>query len=197
MDVSKINYHYFETIQIGNPKQRSKEKFDLFNLPINGKTMLDIGCNTGYNSINASYDALHVTGIDNVPSVIVLAKEINDQYFHRENIDFVPTDIFKYNSGGKFDVILASSIFHYFVGKQQAFIDKCCELLEPHGGVLVLEAGISHDEVIRRADGQLCQYPSIETLLYFCKKFVLTYSCDSVKQGGDPIPRTIFHFTKR
>lgn len=196
MDELKINYHYFETIKIGNPVQKSKEKFDLFRLPVADKTMLDIGCNSGYNCINASYNALHVTGIDIIESVIDTAKEINQQYFQRENIDFLQADILKYCPEKTFDVILASSIFHYFVGKQQLFIDKCYELLSD-SGVLVLEAGISHDEVIKRADNSLCQYPSKETLLYFCRKFDLIYDCKSVLQGGDPIPRFVFHFQKK
>jgi len=189
-----IDYHYFETLKIGNPVQRSLEKYNKFNLDniIVDKRCLDIGCNTGYNCIKMAYTALNVEGIDIAGEPIRIAEKINTLYFHHNNIKFIEYDVFKYSQESQFDIILASSIFHYFVGLQQLFIDKCYDLLT-ESGILVLECGILTDIKPQRID---CEYTSRLKLLELCKAFELVYEGLSVLQNGDNIQRYVFQFKK-
>jgi hypothetical protein len=85
------------------------------------------------------------------------------------------------------------------VGKQAEFIDKCCHFLTDNG-ILVLELGITNKEwmeVVRRPGGMICEYPSEKKLTDIIKdRFELIFRGDSVMQGGDNIPRYVFHFKK-
>ena len=187
-----INYHYFDEFKFGNPKQRSKEKYSLFNFPdLTGKTVLDIGCNSGYNSIMMAETAKEVTGIDINSSAIDNANIVNRFLYERKNVKFINADVFDFT--GKYDVILASSLFHYFVGRQQDFINKCYELLN-NNGILILECGILINNIAPiRKD---CEYTTRENLINICKEFKLIYECNSVNQIGDNVPRFVFHFKK-
>lgn len=194
-----INYHYFEDLQIGNIKQQSLQKYNQFKLDlVSNKSVLDIGCNTGYNVFKMSSKALSVCGIDINEQAIKTAIELNTIHYNNKNVEFIHDDIFNYD--GKYDVILASSIFHYFVGRQQEFINKCYELLNDDG-LLVLECGIvisnNKSEIIKRDVGDICEYPTKETLLEYSNRFSLIYEGVSVIQDGDKIERFIYHLKKK
>lgn len=194
----KVNYHWFESFGFGNPLQKSLDKYTAFNLDsiVKDKNILDIGCNSGYNCFKMAETAYTVTGIDILPEALKNAAIINNIKFRFTNIKFILCNLFDFNVGS-FDVILASSIIHYFVGEQQNFIDKCFELLNAHG-TLVLELGIADNKIIKRSDGITCEYPSEDTLItILCKNFILTYKSPSVNQLGDSIPRFIYHFHKK
>jgi 2-polyprenyl-3-methyl-5-hydroxy-6-metoxy-1,4-benzoquinol methylase len=194
-----INYHYFEKIGIGNPIQKSAQKYAAFNLSdiIKNKIVLDIGCNSGYNCFNMSLTASGVTGLDILPVALKNAAVIKHFLYNSGKINFIQGNILDFNQD-TYDVILASSIIHYFVAAQQQFIDKCLELLTDQG-ILVLELGIAeHSFITKRADNILCEYPSEHALLnVLCKNFNLIYKSPSVNQAGDSVPRFIYHLQKK
>ncbi|MFA6066858.1 MAG: class I SAM-dependent methyltransferase [Candidatus Babeliaceae bacterium] len=205
---AKTNYHYFEDIKCGNPNQHSVEKYKCLNLikHITNKTMLDIGCNTGYNSIFAAYAAKHVTGIDISLEAIETASAYNNLVYKHANLDFYAGDFYSMSEDQQFDVILAASILHYQINDGDLmignFIDKCYNLLTP-GGVLILECGImpedtSYKIVTRLSDKQTCIYTNYEHLVKrLCSRFKLIYQNNSIEQAGDKVPRFVFHFQKQ
>lgn len=189
-----VSYHYFEDIRIGNQYQNSLEKYNRFTLTgIENKTILDVGCNTGYNVIKMASKAAKVIGLDNNHNALKTASYINNLYYKKDNLKFIFSDFLIYKTHIKFDIILASSIFHYFVGKQQQFINKCYELLNDNG-ILVLECGILTTVKPNRLD---CEYTSKEKLMQLCKDFECIYEGESVMQAGDNIQRYVFHFKKK
>jgi 2-polyprenyl-3-methyl-5-hydroxy-6-metoxy-1,4-benzoquinol methylase len=199
-----IKYHFFEDFNIGNPFQNSLEKYKLFfldrsNLILN-KNVLDIGCNTGYNCFKMAEKAKSVTGIDIFFNPIRDASLINNFLYKFNNIKFFQCDFFDFKDGN-FDVILASSVIHYFVYDQFKFFIKCHQILNKNG-YLILEAGISQlpyfSEIIKRADNTTCEYPSEFKLINeLCKDFHLIYKSKSINQHGDNTPRFIFQFLKK
>jgi len=199
------NYHYFDDLPSGNPNQQSLQKWKKLNMDglLKGKTMLDIGCNSGYNCIMASYHAKDVLGIDSVLSPLKIASIYTNKIYQRLNVEYIHSDFFAFDVEQKFDVILCSSTMHYFVGKQKEFIDKCYNLLSD-GGIFVLELGVvdkhrSTNVFVRtRADGALTQYPANDYLVNdLCKDFEMIYCAESVQQAGDDIPRFVYHFKKK
>ncbi len=201
----RTNYHYFADINAGNPSQQSLEKWKRFNIDeiLKDKSFLDIGCNSGYNCIMAKqHHASRVIGIDNVLSPLQIASIYTNKIYHLQNVKYYHVSLWDYEPDEKYDVILCSSTFHYLVGRQKEFLDRYHTLLN-EGGLLVLETGIAdHNNstgtfVRTRGDGALTQYPTKEYLVStLAKDFELVYNGKSVDQGGDEIPREVFHFKK-
>lgn len=186
-----INYHYFEDLNIGNPLQPSKAKYESFNIKPSGH-VLDIGCNTGYNCFRMSQTAVTVTGIDISKEAIQAAETVNDVAYYYSNVLFKQADIMAYIPGIEYEIILASSMFHYMPDKK-AFIDKCYLLLQM-GGILCLECGILSDGVTQNRKD--CTYTTEEELLKFADNFMLAAKYKSIDQAGDTVPRWVYHLMK-
>lgn len=204
---SKINYQTFNDLGVVGGSN-SNSKFDKLKIEneIKDKIILDIGCNNGwfcFKTINYKRlkGAAWAYGIDINKEAIDVAQIIKNGLYQLHNITFDNIDFFDY--GGKFDIIFCLSTFHYFRERQPEFFDKCYEMLN-EGGILVLEAGISEEkegEIFvekynRFKDEQPCYYPNRNALLKMSDKFKITYKDDSVNQGGDKIKRFVFHFKK-
>ncbi len=162
--------------------------------PLLGKSFLDVGCNEGYFCGYAFFNgAKKVTGIDNNPKFIQKAKSVFPFCnFIKQHWDDLPEE-------KKYDVILCASALHYS-DDQPALVDKLVGLLKPNG-ILVLEVGIapgnteSWVEVKRSIDTRVFPtWPAMTTLL---EKYAFKCMGESVEQAGDPLPRKIFHITKR
>lgn len=163
---------------------------------LNGKKVLDIGCNEGFFCGYAKFSgATRVVGIDFDPEFIVRAKK------KFPDCEFICTD-WSSLPNEKFDVILLLSAIHY-ADDQIALIDKLVSHLNP-GGVLILEMGVleegSKDWIpIKR---------SIDTRYFPTRNFLFDafdksedYGWkqwgESVAQAGDPVRRYVFHLVKK
>lgn len=99
----------------------SNPKWEVFGFPANmqGKTFLDISCNTGWFSQKASECGAKVTGID-------IAWPLLDVALDRvPNGKFILTKVEDYNFGADkhFDFILCSSAFHYYQDRERLIRD--------------------------------------------------------------------------
>ena len=158
--------------------------------PLEGLSLLDLGCNEGFFCGEAvRQGARRVVGLDS-----------NNGFLERARKRF-PTVDFRHGSwwdipDETFDVILFLSAIHY-EPEQRALLQKLAGHLTPTG-VLVIECGIAGGqrkswEAVKRGDG-VRRYPSMtmftEELL---KPYAVRSMGRSVLQGGDPVPRQVFH----
>jgi len=162
---------------------------------LTGLDVLDIGCNAGFFSIEAkNRNANYVLGIDTFEKFINEAL-INAKLFNKD-IDFRVKNILDLDYSKQFDLILLTSILHYFDNPVYLF-DKIKKLLKPNG-ILILECGVVKDDrssiyyTIRSIDEQF--FPSEELLIkHWLKDFKVDYISQSVNQVGDPIDRHVYH----
>lgn len=159
-----------------------------------GKSVLDIGCNEGYFCIEARRrGAARVVGIDANPEVVRRARSRNPTGDYRVSDWWNLLD-------EKFDVILFLSAIHY-EPRQRELLSHVATRLKP-GGKLVLECGVAPDagkawKVVRRHDG-FVRFPTWDLLTEdLLSDFAVSPMGRSVTQSGDPIPRFVFHCSKR
>ncbi|MDR2892703.1 MAG: class I SAM-dependent methyltransferase [Deltaproteobacteria bacterium] len=171
---------------------RSFEKLVGLYLPaLRGKTFLDVGCNTGYFCGWAAFQgAAKVRGIDASPVFVSQAVELFPECsFACMSWDDLGPE--------KFDVILCISALHY-AKDQQKLIALLMDRLAP-GGLLVLEIGIAPGEedafveVQRSIDTRL--FPTRKKVASMLVPYVSKELGQSIRQGGDPLPRFIYHVT--
>lgn len=188
----KRGYQTFED-QVGD--SNSLEKLKKLGAPdrYDGLSVLDLGCNEGFFCIHAlERGAAKVTGIDASADFIAKAKRRNARinYIHGSWWD-IPNE--------KYDIIFFLSAMHYEKNPQGLF-DKIAEHLNP-GGKLILECGIMNVggnngwTCVQRGDG-VFRYPSrIYLVDHLLRRYYVRYHEMSVTQGGDPVPRYVFHAT--
>ncbi len=197
-------YQIFEDGQIGDSP--SHEKIKKMGIPekLNGKQVLDIGCNEGFYCFECEKKGAKVVGIEFNKVWYDLALERKNEL--SSSVDFFHmnwNEIQKLNY--RFDLVLFLAAFHYLRDNQLDLLKKIFEKMNS-GGLLILELGISKKnedafliETIKRPGGDICQYPnkfSIEKLLKdagFSESKIFGKSFD-IK--GDPVPRYIVHAKK-
>ncbi|WP_051257848.1 class I SAM-dependent methyltransferase [Desulfovibrio cuneatus] len=164
-------------------------------LPVlQGKRVLDVGCNEGYFCGWAAFQkASYVHGIDYSPQFIANAKA----WF--PSCSFSCSD---WNSLGSrmYDVILCLSALHY-APDQEAFIHRLMERLDP-SGVLVLEIGVVESEedsfvpvkrAMRQGEYDIRLFPTFAKVSSMLASYAFKYMGPSVQQAGDPLGRHVFH----
>lgn len=171
-------------------------KLEALRLPLSlaGCSVLDIGCNEGFFCLEAlRRGARRVVGIDSDELVIKRARQRNPE------IEFVHAtwwDIPK----EQFDFIFFFSAIHY--EKEQK---KLLRYLSEHlteNGQLILECGVYPGiekkwNKIYRDDGYVA-FPSMPLLKEeLLADFAVSFKGSSVDQTGDPVPRYVFHCSKR
>jgi len=158
--------------------------------PLKGLSVLDLGCNEGFFCGEAlRQGATRVVGIDQSKNFLDRARlRFPEARFVRGSWWDLPA--------AKFDVILFLSAIHY-EANQRALLEKLAQHLTPTG-VLVLECGVAHSQAktwqaVKRAD-DIRRYPSFPMLLReLLKPYAGRLMGESVMQGGDPVPRYVFH----
>jgi SAM-dependent methyltransferase len=165
-------------------------------LPLEGFSVLDIGCNEGFFCVEAlKLGAAKVTGIDRSKDAIEAARH------------HCPEGTFIHGSwwdlpDARYDLILFLSALHY-EKEEKRLLDELCRHLTPDG-TLVLECGVILDtqggsgwRQITRGDGPK-RYATQEHLV---RNLLSSYSARrvarSVDQKGDPVPRWVFHCRPR
>lgn len=169
---------------------RSFEKLAGLYLPLlRGKSVLDVGCNTGYFCGWAAFqNASRVRGIDINPAFVSQAAALFPEcsFACMSWEDLGPE---------RFDAIFCISVIHY-ANDQQAMIDALMARLAPDG-VLILE--ISHApgeedvfvEVERSIDTRL--FPTRAKVRSMLSPYTFKLIAQSAQQAGDPIPRYVYH----
>ncbi|MFT4257000.1 MAG: methyltransferase domain-containing protein [Pseudoxanthomonas sp.] len=170
------------------------DKLKALKLPsLTEKSFLDVGCNEGFFCGFAHYlGASRVVGLDHSADFIARARARFPQCeFLARGWDRLPEE--------KFDVILLASALHY-ADDQPALIQRLVEQLTERG-VLVLEMGIVPSklpewrQVQRGIDTRL--FPSMPMMRQVLKDYAWKWLGTSVTQGGDPVPRHVFHISRR
>jgi SAM-dependent methyltransferase len=162
--------------------------------PLKGLSVLDIGCNEGFFCGEAlRQGARRVVGIDMSKGFLDRARQrFPDAEFQHGSWWDLPNE--------KFDVILFLSAIHY-EPRQRALLEKLATHLTPTG-TLVLECGVQGPlgkswQAVRRHDG-VRRYPTFPMLRQeLLRPFAARFIGASVLQGGDPVPRSVFHCTLR
>lgn len=172
----------------------SAQKLRALQLPdLSGLRVLDIGCNAGFFCGYAAWQgASEVVGVDMNGDFIAMAREIFP------GCRFVCQDWATLDDS-KYDVILFLSAIHY-APDQRAMLDFLMERVSPRG-MLVLEIGVAPGsenkfvEVSRSIDKRF--FPTSAKLESMLSRYAIKVIGKSVPQGGDPIPRMVYHVSHR
>jgi protein-L-isoaspartate O-methyltransferase len=176
---------------------QSNEKLAKIGLAIDlsGKSVLDLGCNEGFFSIEAKRrHAQRVVGLDHNARLIELAK-VRAAEAGLE-VDFLNRDVFDLPPE-QFDVVIFLSALHY-IEEPARLLQVVRGVLKPDG-VLILEIGVSQvperrsiQRALRSIDERL--FPSPDLLNHvWLRGYAVRQHGRSVSQVGDPVPRFVFH----
>ncbi|MBR1868250.1 MAG: class I SAM-dependent methyltransferase [Clostridia bacterium] len=135
-------------------------------LPENSK-ILDIGCGTGYPTDSYLVECGHtVVGVD--PSVKMIEKA---KSLRLKNAAFYEFGLFEYESGDKFDAVIAfDSLFHPEFEKQKDIYAKVGELLKK-GGLFLFTHGIKAGSITGEMFGENFYYSALDKAeLLICLK---------------------------
>lgn len=179
---------------------KSGEKLARIGLPakLDGKRVLDLGCNEGFFCIEAKKrGAARVVGVDANRKTIRAARE--RAVAEKVDVEFFADD-FLNAPEGKYDYILMLSALHY-AADPKAVLRRVHDLLAPNG-VFILECGVydqggrSMRRILRSIDERF--FPTIELLRDdWLEPFSVRSTGASVQQAGDPMPRRVFHCVRR
>jgi SAM-dependent methyltransferase len=179
----------------GDGDSDSSGKLSALLLPaLKGKSFLDVGCNTGFFCGEAlRRGATRVVGIDMNAECIEQAKsKFPAAEFFAQHWDRLPE--------GPFDVIIMLSALHYETRPKdlmRRFVERLSDT-----GRLILEIGVGLEPgkfwfQVERGVGTV-SYPTEQLLLDdILSDFAVRRVGPSVAQKGDPLPRYVFHCTKR
>ncbi len=189
-----------------NTNSKSTLKLEKLGIPsdLNGKTVLDLGCNEGFFSFECEKRGAKVIGIE-------LDKNWFQKALKRKNkissfVNFLNED---WNSlpslNYKFDIVLFLAAFHYIKNNQLQILRNVFEKIKKNG-LLILEVGIIDKnegtfliESIKRPVGDVCQFTNkftLEKLLKDSGFNNIQFYGKSVQLLGDDIPRYVVHATK-
>jgi len=197
-------YQIFQKGQIGDSP--SREKIKKIGIPekLNGKNVLDIGCNEGFYCFECEKKGAQVVGIEFNKVWYDLALERKKEF--ASSVDYFQmnwNDIPKLNY--RFDLVLFLAAFHYLKDNQLEMLKKIYEKMNSNG-LLILEMGLTSKneesfliETIKRPGGDICQYPNkftIQKLLNDAGFKESQFFGKSFDIKGDPVPRYIVHAKK-
>ncbi len=163
--------------------------------PLQGKSVLDIGCNEGFFCLKSlELGAERVVGLDKSKRCIESAREsFPEATFIQGSWWNIPDE--------RFDVILFLSSIHY-ESDQKLLLERLKHHLSP-GGTLVLECGVANDpgvrawQTVERGDG-VFRYPTRDLLIHdLLSGYSVRRVSRSAQQKGDPIPRFVYHCTPK
>ncbi|GAC1440400.1 MAG: hypothetical protein NVSMB63_06770 [Sediminibacterium sp.] len=103
-----------------------------------GLRVLDVGCGTG--AISAGIAEMvgedgYVIGIDSSDHLIAKGKT---DYSNIRNLALIEADLFTYNPGEKFDLVVSARVLQWLSNPEEALL-RCKELVKPGGQVSVLD----------------------------------------------------------
>jgi SAM-dependent methyltransferase len=96
--------------------------------PVEGKTVLDVGCGPGHYAITlARRGAAHVTGLDFAEGMLQIAREHADRAGVGGRCDFMTGDFFQYSAAEPFDYVIMMGFMDYMAEPRKA-IEKALTL---------------------------------------------------------------------
>ena len=199
------SFDFLGDIKKGSDSSKKFELSKLLEYDLLGKSCLDVGCNAGYFLFQLlEKKPMDLIGIDLGEGYISIAKDLNKEHF-KSKICFIFGDFFSWNSQIKFDLIFCFSTFHYFVGKQKEFLNRCFNILSDKG-ILLLEveeypnndvSEINHDPRPYDKDKIELDYPNhLQMKEFVVDKFVILDRWESVKQRGSAYDRYFYKLQK-
>lgn len=106
------------------------EKTIEYTAPVDGKTILDIGCGPGHYAVALSKaGAKNLVGIDFAPEMIKIAKEKSQVTGVASVCTFLVTDIFEFQSDFKFDYAILMGFMDY-ISDPKKLIEKVITLTQ-------------------------------------------------------------------
>lgn len=204
LNAGQKSYQSFSSERNTNSKSTLKLKKLGIPSDLNGKTVLDLGCNEGFFSFECEKRGAKVIGIE-------LDKNWFQKALKRKNeissfVNFLNED---WNSlptlNYKFDIVLFLAAFHYIKNNQLQILRNVFDKMKKNG-LFILEAGVIEKnegafliESIKRPAGDVCQFTNkftLEKLLKDSGFNNIRFYGKSVQVVGDDIPRYVVHATK-
>lgn len=107
---------------------------------LTGRTILDLGCGLGFDSVIFTKRGYHVVGVDISPLSIEKAEEFAKDMKVSRNIKFNVANINSDEFSEKFDVVFGRSILHHLTAKPLEHSVKTIKsLLNEHGRAIFVE----------------------------------------------------------
>lgn len=156
----------------------------------NGKTILEVGCNDGLGSSILAEFAEKYIGVDideeAITEAIITFGEKERVKF--ETINFLGSDIGKFNSIVSFDVIE-----HIFPENEVQFFESVCRNLEPYGLFIVgtpnLDADIYSSEHSKSGHVNMYDWKKLKETMdrYFSRSFIFSANDEIIHTGFYPM----------
>ena len=171
---------------------------------LDGKNVLDIGCNEGFYCFECEKRGAKVTGIESGELWFTLATEQKKK--KSSSVEFLHMDWRKIAKlENKFDLVIFLAAFHYIDGYQLDMLRSIYKLLN-EDGLFILEIGLLDknegrfliEDVVRLLSHDICQFTNkytIEKLLRYVGFKKIDYFGKGEKLG-DEIPRYVLHIRK-
>jgi len=138
-------YFYQSLEEIGVRGLRNTESriqsLDLLN-KVAGKTVLEIGCNTGFISLSLAKAAKRVVAFDVNPFLVSIAKKVSAHLNH-QNVEFLTCSFEEFEKSRKFDVVLSLANHSTYDQNTKHSIDSYFRRCKEHlnqSGILVFES---------------------------------------------------------
>jgi SAM-dependent methyltransferase len=115
-----------------------------FNLAelVRDRSVVEIGCNTGFLSLAMAPTARHVVAFEPNPYLIAIARA-GQAFLNRSNVEFSVCDFEDFTSNESFDMVISFANHHTYDGRMrlglESYFARCHELLNP-GGRLIFES---------------------------------------------------------
>lgn len=133
-----------ETTKIFDNRKLELDYRNLQQILKKGMIVLDIGCGTGAISkdiANIVGQTGKVIGIDNTEKFIKSGKRT---YGEVQNLELIHVDLFEYEPGQKFDLIVSARMLQWLNNPMEA-LEKMKNMLKPNGQVSILD--YNHDNL--------------------------------------------------
>ena len=200
----KKSYQSFSLEYENNSHSYAKlQKLGISN-DLNGKTVLDLGCNEGFFSFECEKRGARVIGIEKNKEWYDLAlkrKNAFSSFVNFINDDWECIPLLNY----KFDLVLFLAAFHYIKDNQLEILRSIYDKIN-NDGLLILEVGLLNKnsdsfliESVKRPAGDVCQFTNkftMKKLLSDAGFAEITIHDRGINVLGDDIPRYVFYARK-
>ncbi len=102
---------------------------------VEGKTVIDIGCNTGFLDIMIGEKAKSVCGVEYNQSLVDIANEVIS-FLDRSNVMVCQGDFLTYQTQETFDVVFLFAVHGWLDCKAEDGAEKIISLLKPNGSIV-------------------------------------------------------------
>jgi ubiquinone/menaquinone biosynthesis C-methylase UbiE len=204
-----MSYQQFDNKKTSSDSYGKLQSLKLTKENVEGKRILDIGCNEGYFAFKLSeMGAKEVVGLDNNKKWIEAAQKRNNS----SNINFIYGDLsyLKTIEDNSFDIVLTLSAMHYMSNPEMRnnndipeFIIDVARILVDKG-MWIFEGGVVQDKdtneflLYNRSIGDKVYHPTKNKIIEILNIVFSNYEYvgPSVNQSGDPVPRFVYYGIK-